>query len=964
MAATVTTFTNNIAEAWMAAYQAFQNVNFSAWDYNTIKQSLVDYLKLNFQEDFNDMIENSEVVIFIETFAYLGELLAYRYDLNAHENFITVANRKESVLRLAQALSYPASRNIPARGLVRITSVTTTESVFDSNGNNLSNVIIFWNDPNNTNWKEQFILVINRILEQNFGTVLPSDRIQVQDVVFELYGLNNQPTNNGVPTIPYNITVSGSQYPMELVSSSLDSFGVLENTPTFNAGLNIVYLNDGLGDSSNNTGFFFYTKQGTMQRTVTTFDGVTPNQTYTVAIENSNQTDVWLNNINPNTNILISNWQEVDLENGQNILFNTNANMNKFQVNTLDNDEFQLVFGDGQFANIPNGTFEIWSRTSANVDLVIPTNSIQNLSASVFYLDSSSNQQTFTVTFSLVDTIQNAAPTETIDHIRKVAPLVYYTQDRMVNGADYNQFMLQDNTILKLRSINRTFAGDSRYIAWFDPTANYSNLKLYGNDLAVYFDITNTSTVINNSSLPAEDGGANIARINALIDNYIQPLLSTQAIVMKELLAGVRPVNVRSAFNANEVLAIEAALTTAINSSPTLFFITYQASNDTWVVSTTAPNEIWITVSSYSNGNFLLGVEGTQIVAHSDNMEFFVTNNGAKVLDYDTLNTGVDTLVLLQANIGTSGILTQNYNYFILQQAPIDGGASNGNPSTNDLVIIPADDIQTGIPDDVTLDYLINPTTDFVYFQRMPTTDSSAYTQWFFMPPTVANIAAYNADLAAGTGLWKKAVGKANLNFAWIHLTPNFNLIDPSTSNIIDTYIVTRGYYTALRAFLSGLSTQNPTPPTPFDLTSTYGYLLGSKMISDTVVLHPGIIKLIIGQYAIAGLQASLKVVKKTTSTLTDNQVKTAIVTATLAFFAINQWEFGETFYFMELTTYIKNALPNDISSIVIVPLSSQNVVGDLQQIYANDNEIIQPSITVNDIQIVQSIDPRTLITT
>lgn len=162
--------TNN-AEVWQTAYQAFQQVNFSAWDFNTIKQSLVDYLKLYFAEDFNDFIESSELIAYVELFAYVGELIAYRLDLNAHENFITVADRKESVLRLAKMLSYNASRNIAARGLVKITSISTTEVVYDSNGNNLANVIIYWNDANNTNWKEQFILVLNRIFEQDFGTV-------------------------------------------------------------------------------------------------------------------------------------------------------------------------------------------------------------------------------------------------------------------------------------------------------------------------------------------------------------------------------------------------------------------------------------------------------------------------------------------------------------------------------------------------------------------------------------------------------------------------------------------------------------------------------------------------------------------------------------------------------------------------------------------------------------------------
>ena len=115
------------AESWERVYTAFQNINFAAFDFNTIKQSLLDYVKLHFPETFNDFIETSEFIAIVEIFSYIAELLAYRIDVSAHENFITVAQRKDSILRLAKFISYKPSRPIPARGLVKITSVSTTE---------------------------------------------------------------------------------------------------------------------------------------------------------------------------------------------------------------------------------------------------------------------------------------------------------------------------------------------------------------------------------------------------------------------------------------------------------------------------------------------------------------------------------------------------------------------------------------------------------------------------------------------------------------------------------------------------------------------------------------------------------------------------------------------------------------------------------------------------------------------
>ena len=119
------------AESWEKTYEAFNNINFAAFDFNTIKSSMIDYIKLYFPETFNDYIESSEFIALLELFAYLGELMAYRIDVTSQENFIPTAQRKDSILRLAKLISYAASRNIPARALVKITSVRTTEVVYD-----------------------------------------------------------------------------------------------------------------------------------------------------------------------------------------------------------------------------------------------------------------------------------------------------------------------------------------------------------------------------------------------------------------------------------------------------------------------------------------------------------------------------------------------------------------------------------------------------------------------------------------------------------------------------------------------------------------------------------------------------------------------------------------------------------------------------------------------------------------
>lgn len=957
----------NRAENWERAYEAFQQVNFAAWDFNTIKESMLDYLKLYHAEDFKDFIESSEFVALIEVFAYLGEQMAYRLDMNAHENFLSTAQRKESVLRLAKLISYNASRNIPARGLVKILSVATTERVFDSRGTDLANKIINWNDPVNVNWKEQFILVLNRVLEQNIGTVAPSDKIQVQDVVFEVYTLTNTPLDNNV--IKYNASSSGESYEMELVPVELNSSGPIEKRPEKNQKLNVMYLNDGLGDTSDNTGFFLFTKQGSLQRMLVDFDGVTPNQTLDIMVENCNETDVWLNNINPDTGLIISDemnlpdarvgaWSKVDVANAQNVIFNTNPNRNKFEVETLSNDRFRVIFGDGKFANIPSGRFELWYRVSANKDVVIPTNAIQNTNGAASYRDLSGNEQSFTFSFSLVDPIQNAAPSEDIDRIRRIAPAVYYTQDRMVNGRDYNEFMLQDNTILKLRAINRTFAGDSKYIAWHDPKEYYENVKLFGDELVVYFKTVKQETYISSGDLPATDGGVNFEVVNTIFLNYVTPILGTEAWFVWNVLSGINPVLIRKYFRQPEMVAIRNALYTLVNTSPDTLFLVYNTTTDTWTVNTTENPAVWdISIAVDADNSWTVVFKGKKIIVHSDTMKFWINNDNRRVVTSDTLKSKNDQITILKSNVNAAGngILTKNYDLNIMAQELIEGSVSAGLESVHDLHVIPADIDNNGIPDDVALSYLI-PATSYVYFNRdLPNTE------WIIKPASVENVNLFNASMLAGDGLWKRENGVYGVNYLWMHRTPRYHLVDPAASNIIDMFIVPRGVYTLQKQWLGDKLPAQPDLPSSFQLRNDYGYLLQNKMISDTVVLHPGKLKVIIGKHANDVLKGTIKVIRSANRTLTGNQIKTVIVDIVNDYFDINKWEFGETFYFTELAAYIHNKMPVDIDSVVFVPKYKDHLFGDLLQVSAKEDEIIQPSISVADIEIVESLNPRIL---
>ena len=154
---------NNLfaAEDWTVAYKAFTNADYQAYDYDTIRAALVNYVQQNFPENFNDYLESSEFIAIIEMLAYLSQTLVFRMDLNTRENFLESAERRDSVFKLARMLGYNPKRNFTSSGLMKLTSVRTTEPLTDSLGNNLSNRQIYWNDANNPQSYEQFITVVN-----------------------------------------------------------------------------------------------------------------------------------------------------------------------------------------------------------------------------------------------------------------------------------------------------------------------------------------------------------------------------------------------------------------------------------------------------------------------------------------------------------------------------------------------------------------------------------------------------------------------------------------------------------------------------------------------------------------------------------------------------------------------------------------------------------------------------------
>lgn len=1199
------------AESWQKAYQAFNQVNFTSFDYDSIKSSIISYLQIYFPESFNDFIESSELIAICESFAYVAEQISYRLDMLSHEQFITSAQRKQSILKLAKIISYKPSRNIPARGLVKISSITTSENVFDSQGSNLSGLTIIWNDPNNANWKEQFFLVLNRTLNGQFGQY--TSLKQVGDVMMQLYTFNTTKNslNNGV--FRFTADTGLQTFPMEIVPVELSDNGPFEKTPDINAQLSVIYAEDGLGDSSDYTGMLMYIKQGILSYLPYTIANAIPNQALTLAPINVNDTDVWVVEVDGNGTIQ-KIWEQVENLADTNLSFNTIKNRSKYEVETLENDSIKLLFGDGDFSDMPIGSYYFWMRQSANTTIVIPPSKMVNEQFSFQYIATDGTNQQSSITFNLTATIQNSAASESIEHIRQAAPATYYAQNRMVNGQDYNTYMLRDQSILRLVSINRTFAGQPKYIDWNDASGQYQNVKVFGDDLTIGYDLS-INSISTGSTVPSR----------SLIDTVIEPLLSSPGIINilnyvsatqdgsdvnspfdttgvvsltrrkfiednrqvysqldgslirgpqleKTLIqgaldqhyygepqgyvtinnvnygiipdpglhpsstsklwlhtlprtidsvnafipgdvgSGLQPIAWQTrfglAFNravpmvgrdvdtiitirilerksidnnqhyAAEVFTFEVgADAKTINISSNLrgvigigeIGLSFLSSNpnapldvtlvqpsipeyslypgDAFVLrlpeiavsSWTPVNYVCDTIGSSTNSplistmnllgrwelingvdlvvtdpntgespnanarvfdptlylpsgkrnpnSWIIWVEATlnstqstvtnytinyrelKLTASSPTTNFWY-NSQQQIIDGQTKDKVFDIIRILRSNIKPDGrALTENQNYDVVGPV-ID---QNGIINTKALEIISTDMIGLNfstVSKLISDNFLqfenfsnvsndINLTSFYYYFQlnsdgsKITSTITTAKPVGITFAPG-SFISSYDADIA---GYWGRSINRTGLDFMWQHFTPYTNLIDPSPSNIHDTYILTDGYYSSMQDYINGTTSIAPIAPSPLELRNSYAPLLENKMLSDTVVLHSAKLKLLFGSMADPQMRATFKIVRAVTATMTTEALQTEVLKVITDFFSIKNWDFGDTFYATELFSLIHQRLPTEIATVVLVPVYAINSFGSLFTIQCNQDEILQSCAKLSDIQIVSELN-------
>jgi hypothetical protein len=202
--------------------------------------------------------------------------------------------------------------------------------------------------------------------------------------------------------------------------------------------------------------------------------------------------------------------------------------------------------------------------------------------------------------------------------------------------------------------------------------------------------------------------------------------------------------------------------------------------------------------------------------------------------------------------------------------------------------------------------------------------------------------------------------GRQELAYQYRHNSNNTTRIDPTTTNIIDLYLVTQAYYTEYTNWIQDTTgtIAKPNVPTINELQQAYGNLDEYKMLTDSVVPNSVRFLPLFGTKAPTQLQGTVKVIKSQSTNASDSEIRSAVLSAMNSYFNINNWGFGDTFYFSELSAYLHAQLGDLVSSVVLVPNDPTMSFGDLYEIKSAPFEIFVNGATANDVLVIAALTP------
>tara|TARA_R100000084_G_scaffold76994_1_gene34932 strand:+ start:2011 stop:5583 length:3573 start_codon:yes stop_codon:yes gene_type:complete len=1135
------------AEDFTVVYESFANSNFKAYDFDTIRTAMVNYVQNTYPEEYNDWIQSSEFVALMDLVSYFGHSLAFRLDYATRENFFGTAQRRESLIRQSNLINYRVRRNLPAYGLAKLVDIQTNEIVYDINGANLQNKKVSFE---NATEYENFITILNAVLQNTTPFGSPVSSKAVSGETFDFYRMNS---SAGQTVFKFSATANGEQDNFEFVGLRYDkrTDAILESIPSPASGTDIVYRNNNTGIAGNNTGFFIGLKQGTLAFEDYGITSPQINKIIDINTANINDTDVYVQSVNQNGTVS-ANWTNVNLLTGNNVMYNSlvNSDRNIFSVESRSENSVSIKFSDGSFGNIPTGTTRVWFRTSRNETYTLRPNDVGKQTITMAYIGADGNSYTATIGIQLKNAVSTASSGETNADIRLNAPQTYSSQDRMVSAEDYTVYPYSvSNNIKKIKALNRTHSGHSRFVDNIDPTGNYQDVTHFGNDGIIYnegkvkstelalpttlnslgiiekyiepflldaevlnfyytkfspksFNYTKATTSNGTNAFKWQKQSGNTGYLISGVANSVQRVSTGASGNLRYLKTGslcefivdtstdknfvdgevssISVVNQGSGYSSVTVNIIGAgtgATATATVQSGAITGITVTAAGSGYDEFTVAQitdsgagagcsvkvnvgslETIWARVTNVTaDGLGANDTNGNSTGINENGLGAIVLNkeisNNARLkqvwpvwntrfssaektsissalalnqtfgLRYDTLNSKWEVVTTNNipsstktnnavsnwsltnagdtsgANLDQSWILRCDYSTLrrrfmsrTMQYVFETQGSTKFYNSNESLKL----DAVTGKPKRDNIKILKINNKSGTSIARL----GSDYTFYFYgnfiekdghtdhkkvrlslgnpdngnlpdIPDAFSKIIGsdtiklgtvkedgydYTRYLSTGS---TSVSGRTALDFRYQHVATTDKRIDPASTNIVDLFVLTQNYHLDFVNWINSVNateSSRPLQPSIDDLRRQFSSLESKKSASDTIIYRPVKYKVLFGDFADAALKATFRVVKVPGTTVTDTEIRSTVINAINTYFNPTRWEFGETFYFTELSAYIHQTLAGTVASFVIVPQDTESVFGSLFQITCNSDELFINGANTSQVEIVDNL--------
>ena len=1101
---------------WKAIYQTFREADFRSYDYETLRKSFIDYLRSYYPETYNDYIESSEFIALMDVMAFMGQGLAFRNDMNTRENFIDTAERRDSVVKLANLVSYTPKRNLAGQGYLKVTSIQTTQNIADFNGYNLSNLTVLWNDPSNPNWLEQYNTIINAALINTQRVGRPGNSAQILGVKTDEYSLVIPQTN--FPVIPFSSTVDNNTMNFELVSvTSVNEDYVYEIPPGATSRFNMLYRNDKLGYGSPNTGFFFYFKQGQLQNFDFNLQQQIANQVVGIGeIQGVNNADTWLYQLTA-SNGLPQLWTMVDNVYADAYLQTNSSSRKIFSVASGFNDQVSYIFGDGVFSEMPVGSFRSYVRAGNALTYTIDPTEMRGITVTIPYVSRSGRTETLSFGLELQVPVSNAQSRETLASIKQRAPTRYYTQNRMVNGEDYNNFPYTlYSSIIKSKAVNRSSVGVSRNLDLLDPTGKYSSTNSFASDGALYQSDTNGNVLATITSsgdiitfltdtLASILAGARTAQYytqnysrysvntasgdgtvywqgstvdaNSLTGYFYNisgsdnvPISTgtysthnakyiTKGAMLKftappgyyfdsnnRLVSGIAsqsdaiyiwtsvlnvvgdgynngsgaftngtgPITLNGYVPSRAILSViipafdnslpnsviqECIIRMELQQSFSLMFDnSLTIAQDRWSISTYDATGYFVNLLSLGGNRYSVSYRSLAYYFGSVADTRFSYETGKLVYDPLTGKILQDFAMVLSSNTQPESNfpMVRNIKTTIIGQTVESDGYINdfevevASIDINNSTIIQNPDFFNEVTGYATGNSNIGIYTFFMLVEdaiNLSRYQLIASSSVCYQYPNSSQIEVVKYEYPLGQLFYAYTVdkfyitvqdnsvttvyytlveqpqysmraGRQGLSFQYRHNSNNTTRIDPATTNIIDLYVVTQAYYTAYTNWIQDTTNTivEPNRPTINELNQSYSKVQDYKMLSDSVILNSVTFKPLFGSKAAPALRATIKVIKSPNTSASDSEIRSATLTSMNTYFSVNNWNFGDTFYFSELSAYLHANIGELVSSVVLVPNDPTMSFGDLYEIKCAPYEIFVNGAIASDVVVIAAL--------